>query len=123
MDPRLFQQAIRSATVTYSVPFLVAVFLLFGLLCFGGAVFVSDTLRWLLGGSGVLAVAVAAVCALYGLFVRPEMLRSEAHEFRMTAAEIVGDPEVDREVRSELAKQLQLEAPRARRRQQPEKPS
>ena len=123
MDPRLFQQAIRSATVTYSVPFLVAIFLLFGLLCLGGAMFVNDALRWLIGGCGCLAVAVAAFCALYGLLVRPDMLRSEAHEFRMTIAEIVGDPDVDREVRSELAKQLQLETPRERRRGHSEKPS
>ena len=123
MDPRLFQQAIRSATVTYSVPFLVAVFLLFGLLCLGGAIFVGDALRWVLAGLACLAVVVASFGALYGILVRPDLLRSEAHEFRMTVAEIVGDPDVDRGVRSELAKQLQLEAPRERRHRQPEQPS
>jgi hypothetical protein len=36
MEPRTFQEAIRSATVTYPIPLVFAVLLLFALLCAGG---------------------------------------------------------------------------------------
>src|SRR6185312_7643298 len=109
MDPGLFQQAIRSATVTYSIPFMFAVSLLFALLCLGGALLAEGGLRWLFAGLGALGALAGFAMGLHGAFYRPHMLRSEAHELRMTVATIIGDPEIEQAIRSELASQLQLE--------------
>jgi hypothetical protein len=115
MDPGIFQQAIRSATVTYSIPFLFAVSLLFAVLCLGGSLLAEGPLRWLFGSLGTLGAVAGFVIGLHGVFFRPDLLRSEAHEFRMTIANIVGDADVDQGIRAELVRQLQLEPPRERR--------
>jgi hypothetical protein len=62
MDARIFHEAIRSATVTYPIPFVFGVLLLFAVLCLGGSMAVTEWLRVLLAalgtGSAVSAVAL-----------------------------------------------------------------
>ena len=91
MDARTFQEAIRSATVTYPIPFIFAILLLVTILCAGG-ILLSASWRsvFLATVGGFCAVAAVALVACAFAF-RPELLRSEQHVLRMTMASIIGD--------------------------------
>ena len=110
MNTRLFQQAIRSATVTYPVPFIFGILLLFAVICFGGSILTSDWLRILLGimgaGSGVSAIAIV----VYAIMCKPELLRSEHHVQSMTIAQIIGDKDMDPAVRDHLSRTITYHA-------------
>lgn len=71
MDPRLFQQAIRSATVTYSIPFMFAVSLLFAVLCLGGALAAEGPLRWVFAGLGTFGAMAGFAIGLHGVLQAP----------------------------------------------------
>jgi hypothetical protein len=108
INPRLFREAIRSARVTYAVPFMFATSLLFAVVCLGGFLMSPDEGgRWLFGGLAVFVTLVGASLGLYGTFSKPDLLRSEKHAFRLTVATLVGDPDVDRDLKTELIKQLE----------------
>jgi hypothetical protein len=95
MDPRSFREAIRTATVTYPVPYVVSVLLLFSLLCFGGSLTVTDALRWLLAGVGVVAALGAMAAFAYSLVLKPELLRSERHSLLTRFFDVLGDSDMD----------------------------
>ena len=94
MDARIFQEAIRSASVSDPIPFVFAVLLLFAMSCLGGCL-LSDDWRSvffaILGGFCTVAAIALVVCAFA---LKPELLRSEQHVFRMTMASIIGDREI-----------------------------
>jgi hypothetical protein len=106
MNPRLFQEAIRSAKATYAGPFMFAVSLLFSVICLGGFMLTDAAGRWLFGSLAVLSAVCGFGIGLYGTLFKPELLRSEEHSFRMTVASLVGDPDVDREMKTELVRHL-----------------
>ena len=91
MDARTFQEAIRSATVTYPIPFIFSILLLVTVLPASG-VLLSTGWRsvFLAALSGFCAVA-AVVLAGCAFALRPELLRSEPHVLRMTMASVIGD--------------------------------
>jgi hypothetical protein len=122
INPRLFREAIRSATVNHAIPFLFSTCLLFALICLGAALFAEGALRWVFAGLGVASAAAGLGMALYGVLVRPDLLRSETHEFRMRVVEVAGDPAVDLRTRSALIQQLHDERPRERRDTQEQQP-
>lgn len=103
MDARILQEAIRSATVTYPVPFIFGVLLLFAALCLGGSLAATDWLRVLFAilGAGCTVSAVALVA--FAAIARPEMLRSEHHVLSMRMAQMIGDKEMDPAVRERLS--------------------
>jgi hypothetical protein len=106
MDARLFQEAIRSATVTYPIPFMFGVLLLFALLCLGGSAFVdkADWLHDLLAIVGAISGLSAIGIAVYAIRFNPDLLRSEHHVLRMTVANIIGDKEMDPATRDHLSR-------------------
>ena len=86
MDARTFQEAIRSATVTYPIPFVFGVLLLFSILCAGGVLFSNgwrSVFLAVLGGSCAVAAIALVACSFA---FRPELLRSEQHVLKMTMA-------------------------------------
>ena len=103
MDARIFQEAIRSATVTYPIPFIFGILLLFALLCLGGSALVSDWLRVLLAALGTASVAGAFALIGYTVRSKPELLRSERHVLKMTMAHIIGDRDMDAATRERLS--------------------
>jgi hypothetical protein len=102
MDSRLFQEAIRSATVTYPIPFLFGILLLFAVLTLGGSIVVSDWLRILFAMVGTASFLSAIVLILYAVRSRPDLLRSEQHVLRMTMAHMIGDRDMDAATRERL---------------------
>jgi hypothetical protein len=115
MDSRVFQEAIRSATVTYPVPFIFSVLLLFAVICFGGCAFTIDWLHVLLGIIGAGSAVSAVAIVMYAILFKPELLRSEHHVQSMTIAQIIGDKDMDQTTRSGLVSRLELDPPRGRR--------
>ena len=103
IDPRSFREAIRTATVTYPVPYVVSVLLLFSLLCFGGSLTVTDTLRWILAGVGVLAALSAMLAFGYALLVKPALLRSERHALLTRYFEVLGDSDMNATARERVS--------------------
>jgi hypothetical protein len=57
MDASIFQELIRSATVTYPISFIFDVLLLFAILCLGGRILVSDWLRILFAVLGTASAS------------------------------------------------------------------
>ena len=103
MDARLFQHAIRSATVTYPIPFVFSMLVLFAVACFSGTLLAADWLRILFAVSGVTSMGSAIGLVAYAMIRRPEMLRSERHVLHMTMAQMIGDKEMDPVLRDRLS--------------------
>jgi glucan phosphoethanolaminetransferase (alkaline phosphatase superfamily) len=72
VDARILQQAIRSATVTYPIPFVFGILLLFAILCFSGSLLGSDWLRILLAVCGAFSMVSAIVLVAYAIGFRPD---------------------------------------------------
>lgn len=79
METRGFQEAIRTATVTYPIPFAFAVLLLFALLCFGGSLLAEGALRWVLVGTALFSTVSSVGLLAYAVLFNTELLRSERH--------------------------------------------
>jgi hypothetical protein len=102
MDPQGFQQAIRTTTATYPIPFLVGIILLFALLCFGGSIVATDAVRWIMVATAAFAAVAGIGVLAYTVFAKPDLLRSESHVQMMTIVNIVGDEEMDTEQRQRV---------------------
>ena len=104
MDTRILHEAIRSATVTYPIPFVFGVLLLFSVLCLGGSMVVSDWLRVLLAAVGTGSAVSAVSLVAYAITSRPETLRSEQHVMSMRMAQMIGDKDTDPAIRERLSR-------------------
>jgi hypothetical protein len=105
MDARILQEAIRSTTATYPIPFVFGLLLLFAVLCLGSSIMVvTEWLRILLAtvGTGSFVSAVALVA--YAIISKPETLRSERHVLSMRMAQIIGDKDTDPAARERLTR-------------------
>nr|WP_294550907.1 hypothetical protein [uncultured Rhodopila sp.] len=103
MDARIFQEAIRSATATYPIPFIFATLLLFAVLCLGGSLLAQGGLLILLAVLGTASFAAAIGLVGYAVGCKPELLRSERHILSMTMAQIIGDKEMDAGTRERIS--------------------
>jgi hypothetical protein len=103
MDARILQEAIRSATVTYPIPFIFGILLLFAVLCLGGSLIASNGLLVLLAVLGTVSFCSAISLVGYAVCFKPELLRSEQHILSMTMAQIIGDKDMDPGTRSRLS--------------------
>jgi hypothetical protein len=102
MDTRIFHEAIRSATVTYPIPFVFGVLLLFALFCLSGSLVITEWLRVLLAALGAGSAVSAVALVAYAIIFRPEMLRSEQHVLSMRMAQMIGDKDMDPALRERL---------------------
>jgi Na+(H+)/acetate symporter ActP len=103
MDARILQEAIRSATVTYPIPFVFGVLLLFAVLCLGGSLITTDWLRILFAALGVVSALSAIAFVAFAITFRPETLRSEQHVLSMRMAQMIGDKDMDPALRERLS--------------------
>ncbi len=99
IDPRTFKEAIRTTTVSYPVPFIFGLLLLFSLMCFAGSLASAGGLKWLLAGTGLLSALIAFVSWGYALLRRPDLLRSEHHQQIVRLFDMIGDSEMDQATR------------------------
>ena len=104
IDPSGFREVIRTVSVQYPVPFVLALFLAFALACFGLAAAASPPISWVIGFAGAVAAACAAVLAFFAFFVRRELLRSEHHSLMSRAFDILLDKEAGDNARSHAGK-------------------
>jgi hypothetical protein len=103
MDARILHEAIRSATVTYPIPFVFGVMLLFATLCLGGSIVVADGLRILFAVLGATSAVSAVALVAFAVIFRPEMLRSEQHVLSMRMAQMIGDKDMEPGLRERLS--------------------
>ena len=103
MEARGFQQAIRTATPTYPIPFTFAASLLFAILCFGGSLRTDGALRWVLAGTAVFATLGAFGLLGYAALFKNELLRSERHVLLMEISGVIGDSEMDPAARERVS--------------------
>lgn len=91
MDSGSFREVLKTVHVSYPIPFVFACLLAFGLFGFSGAFFSSGWLQVVLAGFGGLSSCIAFLIILYGVFLRPNLLRSERFEIAMRGFDILGD--------------------------------
>jgi hypothetical protein len=106
MDARILQEAIRSATVTYPIPFVFGVLLLFAVLCLGGSLLTNDWLQILFAALGAASAVSAVSLVAFAIISRPEMLRSEHHVLSMRMAQMIGDKDMDPALRERLGQMV-----------------
>ena len=100
IEPKTFGEVTRTVSVTYPVPFLVAILMAAALGCFAGALATTDMLRWLIAGTGAVVALIALGIAVYAVICRPELLRSEQYNVINRYIDLVGD---DRDRHTELS--------------------
>jgi hypothetical protein len=103
MDARTFQEAIRSATVTYPIPFIFAILLLVTILCAGGVLLSTGWRSVFLATVGAFCAVAAVALVACAFAFRPELLRSEQHVLRMTMASIIGDRDMPPDARERVS--------------------
>ncbi len=96
IEPKSFGEVVRTVSVTYPIPFLVAVSFAFALACLGGAMAVGNPLRWVLAGVGMLSAVTAVGIMVYSVLRRPDLLRSEQYNVVSRYIDLVGDNEANR---------------------------
>ncbi len=103
IDPSTFREAIRTTTVSYPVPFIFGLLLLFSLLCFGGGFAADGGLRWLLAGTASVSALTAFISWGYALLRKPELLRSERHALLVRYFEALGNKDMDPKTRERVS--------------------
>lgn len=91
MDSGSFREVLKTVHVSYPIPFVFTCLLAFGFFGFSGAFFSSGWLQVVLAGFGGLSSCIAFLIILYGVFLRPNLLRSERFEIAMRGFDILGD--------------------------------
>jgi hypothetical protein len=104
MDTRSFREAVRTVTVSYPVPFILAASLAFALTCLAGAVISSGGLRWLLAGVGTLAALNAMFLASYAVLWKPDLLRSERHSLLNRYLDVLEDSDTSKSTRDRFGR-------------------
>ena len=99
-DPRTFREIVRTVTVSYPIPFLVALLVAAGLIAFGMSAATGNRVAWLTGGAGLLMIAAACAIAIYAVLRRPDLLRSERHSLMTRAMDVLLDKDVSEGVRT-----------------------
>jgi hypothetical protein len=106
MDTKAFQTAIRTATATYPIPFLIGILLLFALLCLGTSLVAEGSHRWALTAIGIVVVAATLGFLAYTIRVKPDLLRSEAHVLMMAITTFIGDSDLSADHRERISHAL-----------------
>lgn len=106
MDTSYFREIIRTVTVSYPVPFMVASFLAVFFFCFTGAAIVHAPLNWLFAATGLVAFLAAVGIAIYAITRRSDLLRSERHSLVSRVIDLLDDGDMDQATRAAMAKTI-----------------
>ncbi len=100
LEPRAFVEVVRTVSVQYPIPFILACLLVFALLCFGGSAAATAPLSWMLAVTGCASAACALVLVIYATVWKTELLRSERHSLLSRAFDVMLDKRANRNARS-----------------------
>ena len=100
---RTFREVIRTVTVSYPIPFLVVSLLAGGVALLG---LYAAVQVWPVAFAGILSVMSAIGLAAFAVLRRPELLRSERHTLQQRLLDMIGDVDVNPEVRATVGKAL-----------------
>lgn len=79
INPDSFGRIVGTVTVRNPAPWIIAALLFAGLLCFAMLPVTPRPLEWLVATSAAACILAGVAIAIYGVFRRPELLRSETH--------------------------------------------
>lgn len=105
--PRTFREVVRTVTVSYPVPFVVACLVAAGLICFGLAATARDSLAWIIAGTGAITLLSACGMAAYAVLRRPDLLRSERFSLLNRYFDALSDSDIDKEVRDRIGRVIE----------------
>ena len=92
MATKIFQEVVRTVTVSYPIPFMLACLLGFALGCFGlAAVAANPVISGIILGTGCLSALAGAVSAGYAVLRKPELLRSERFNLMSRYMDMYGE--------------------------------
>jgi hypothetical protein len=104
IDPSGFREVVRTVTVHYPVPFVLALLSAFALACFGLAAIMASPLNVIAGLVGAFSGAGMVGLSAYVFLLRPELLRSEKHSLVSRAFDIFLDPETSNIAREQTGR-------------------
>ena len=119
-ESRAFTEVVRTVTVSYPIPFILACLLAFALGCMGlAAATASPIAAVVMLATGCLAALAGVGFAGYALLRRPDLLRSERFNVLNRYIDLIGDdrnraeqPSLDRVVLSYLEEAVPKKAVR-----------
>ena len=106
LPPGAMREVIRTVTVSYPVPFMLAALLTFALGCFGLSAAAHDGLAWLLGAIGGLASLIAFGLAGYAVLRKPELLRSERYSLMHRYMDVLDNSDMDAATQERLGQMI-----------------
>lgn len=117
LTPGAMREVVRTVTVSYPVPFMLAALLTFALGCFGLAAAVHSGIAWLFGSIGGLASLMAFGFAGYAVLRKPELLRSERYSLLQRYIDVLDNSDMDAAAQERLGKLISgfAEEPRPKR--------
>lgn len=110
---RTAREVISGRQISYPVPYILVILSVLCAVCLVISIFALDAVRVVALILACGAFGVAAAVLVVGIFVKPELLRSEHHQQTMRLIDIVGDSDMDRASRARVI-QAMVEPGRAR---------
>jgi hypothetical protein len=104
LTPGAMREVVRTVTVSYPVPFMLAALLTFALGCFGLAAAVQGEIAWLFGSIGGLASLIAFGFGGYAVLRKPELLRSERYSLMQRYMDVLDNSDMDAAAQERLGK-------------------
>ena len=102
--PSAMREVIRTVTVSYPVPFMLAALLTFALGCFSLTAVIHGGIEWLIALVGGLAALMAFGLAGYAVLRKPELLRSERYSLLQRYIDVLGHSDMDAAAQERLGK-------------------
>jgi hypothetical protein len=94
IGPGSFREVARSVSSSYQTTLVVALLLVFGLVCFGMSAAPSPLSATVVVTDGAMSSLAALGIVVYALFFKPELIRSERFQLTARALDMLEDSEV-----------------------------
>src|SRR4051812_41280078 len=104
MEPSGFREVVRTATVTYPIPFISALCFAFTALTLVLAIIADSPLRWVILAFGGVSMTFAGSLIAWTASRRPGLLRSERDQFAHRVLDLIGDSDLTPQTIDELGR-------------------
>jgi hypothetical protein len=99
---RMAREVIGGRQISYPVPHVLGILSVLCAVCLVIAMFATDAVRLVSLVLACGAFTLAATILIVGVFMKPELLRSEHHQQTMRLIDIVGDSDMDQASRARV---------------------